>query len=105
MTANDNLRKKRKNARAIAGLGVALMSSSLVLFFITIFYHYAIVSPPHPSLGSKGLGPLDIAVPVFIEALIFVSGFLLLLMGLLVGLIGQLKKLLVWHVSKRSDST
>jgi len=95
MNATENLEKMRKHARAMVKWGVVFMSISLVLFFITLFYHYAIVSPSHPSPGSEDLGPLDIAVPVFIEELIFMSGFILLLIGLLrfvLFLISRLKK-------------
>ncbi len=93
MNANENLEKKRKNARAIVEMGVALMSSSIVLFLIISFSCYTIIlhvihDPPLDGLEACVI----IAIPVLIEALIFVLGFILLLIGLLVGLIGRLKK-------------
>jgi hypothetical protein len=87
---NENLEQKRKDARVIGKLGAALMSSSLVLFLITLFYYYAILIPAHPY---DKLSPfIAIAAPVLFDMLIFMLGCILLLIGLLVGLIGRLKK-------------
>ena len=82
-----------KIRKAIIEMGATLMSSSLVLILITLFYYYAILIPAyHDPLW----GPLEafiaIAVPALIEALMFLSGILLLLVGLLIGLIGRRKK-------------
>ncbi len=83
MNANENLGKKRKNAVAIVEMGVALISSSIVLFLITLFYFYVILIP---AFHDPMWGPLEalitIAIPLFVEVLIFVSSFILLLIGL-----------------------
>jgi hypothetical protein len=84
MNTNENFEKKKTNARAIVELGVALMSSSLVLFLITIFYCYAILIPAlHNSLFGSLEALITIVDPLFIEMLFFVSDFILLLVGLL----------------------
>ena len=80
MNANENFEKKRKNA--IVELGVVLMSSSLVLFLITLFYYYAILIPAYLVPSSDQPAPFYV---LYLEGLIFVH-------GLVVVLIGRLKK-------------
>jgi len=82
MNTNENLEKMRKNARAMVKWGVVLMSSSLVLVFITLFYFYAIVIPANQGKEMPSL-PIVIEDSLCIEALIFVPGFLLFLFGLI----------------------
>ncbi len=75
-----------KVAKTIVEMGAALMSSSIVLFLITLFYYSAILIPAY---HDPMWGPLEafivIAVPALIEVLMFLSGFLLLLIRLLIG--------------------
>jgi hypothetical protein len=83
MRANEDFEKKRKHVKAMVKWGVVLMSSSLVLFFITLFYFSAIFIPAHQGPSNDLITISPIAEPLEVEALIFVLGFLLFLFGLI----------------------
>jgi hypothetical protein len=76
---------------SIAECGLVFVRISLVLSLITLFCLYAILVPAHQGYGN-GMVILAIDSSLFIGALVFVPGCLLLLIGLLIGLIGLLKK-------------
>ncbi len=81
--------KKKKNARVLVEISVALMGGSILLL-LHDFYSYK----ASYAFGDYLDGKLVVEMlPILIEELIFVLGFLLLLIVLLVGLIGRLKKI------------
>ena len=93
MNANENLEKQRKNAIAIVKLGGVFMSIGIIPLFCVhaifiLAYQGKMISFPDIIVGIIAASPL-IATPLF------VSGFILLLIGLLsfvLFLIGLLKK-------------
>ena len=88
---NENLEKKKKNARAIVEIGVALMGGSILLLLYS-FYSDKSMHAFHVDSEIGAGFYMRMMLLVLIGELIFVLGFLMLLIVLLVGLIGQLKK-------------
>ena len=84
MDANEHFAKKRKYAIAIIKWGTVIMSMGVIPYL----YIYPLLFKPNIPDIIVGITVMYI----FISEPLFVSGFILLLIGLLVGLIGRLKK-------------
>jgi hypothetical protein len=88
MDANEYLEKKRNNARALVKLGVVLMSIGIIPFFCI----YPISFPFDNFSASNKLLNLPIIIHLLIEALLFVPGLVIVLVGLLLSLCSFLKR-------------
>jgi len=92
MTANENFEKKREDARVMVISGVVLMSIGIIALFC-VYYMLLISELQGRKLPySPEIGIIAFYIGICTGTVGLVGGFLLLLLGLLVGLIGQRKK-------------
>ena len=89
--ANENLEKKKKNAGALVGISVSLMGGSILLLLYS-FYSDKSMHAFHVDSEIGAGFYMRMTILILIGELIFVLGFLMLLIVLLVGLVGLLKK-------------
>ncbi len=97
MSANENLEKKRKHARALVELGVVFMSISI----IPLFCIYPISFPTDNFSASNILLNIPIIIQLYIEALLFVPGLVIVLLGLLLSLCSFLKRVKNENLEKK----
>jgi amino acid transporter len=100
LNANENLGKKRNDARVLVKLGVIFISIGIIPFFCL----YPLSFPVDDFSASNKLLNIPIIIQLYIEALLFLPGLFIVLLGLLLSLCRFLKRGKKEHLEKKRNN-